>query len=395
MEVYGTMAFLLCATHSFLSHPQVRSSTSPNHTGTPVNSLNVVSTAPSPSKSFQAKAKPKYRTEDGERDQTPNASTSLMITLGERVNWRRRGRLINLFGSKKRDQKPSVTQAHPALSIWEKLRLPAEEPLYNASQTPFGWPNLWRWQAQDMVDQAVDDERHRRLFQVHHWMTAVPKGVALHQSPSDAETSGAKQGIQQQTSETSQHDVTHHSSSGLVEDFGPAVGTPAAPPCSEFNAVYCPYTEDYPIDVVIQVTKFLRWPLEKLFRDLRHLQSPPLADDGSAALACDTVTRIVRPGWAKNTDGRWFVVINTLYYEQFVTEISCRYENAPCNLVAPCFYATCQQRYNLQVLLVIDPTDPYKGPFLSRFLVPSCCVCSAPGGDAQRTAEDHTYRDEF
>ncbi|KAH9361484.1 hypothetical protein HPB48_004573 [Haemaphysalis longicornis] len=80
----------------------------------------------------------------------------------------------------------------------------------------------------------------------------------------------------------------------------------------------------FPSDVVTQVTKFLRWPLEKLFRDLRHSHTPPLADDGNGALACDATTRIVRPGWAKNTNGRWLVVINTPYYEQFVTEISCR-----------------------------------------------------------------------
>ncbi|KAH7980760.1 hypothetical protein HPB49_018993 [Dermacentor silvarum] len=221
-------------------------------------------------------------------------------------------------------------------------------------------------------------------------MTAFPK---LHQHHLGLEGEAAKPTLQQQASEQAQHAVAQ-GSAALSGDFGPAVGTLEAPPCSEFNAGYCPYTEDYPIDVVTEVTRFLRWPLEKLFRDLRHSQSPPLADDGSGSLACDTVTRIVRPGWAKNTLGRWLVVINTLYYEQLVTEISCRYENSACNLVAPCFYASCQQRYNLQTLLVIDPTDPYKGPLLSRFLFPSCCVCSAPGGDSQRAAANHKYSAE-
>ncbi|KAL3260849.1 hypothetical protein MRX96_046218 [Rhipicephalus microplus] len=56
--------------------------------------------------------------------------------------------------------------------------------------------------------------------------------------------------------------------------------------------------------------------------------------------------------------------------------------------------AICEQRYNLQTLLVIDPMDPYKGPFLSCFLFSSCCVCLAPGGDSQRTTTSHKYSGE-
>ncbi|XP_002413652.3 uncharacterized protein LOC8039702 [Ixodes scapularis] len=164
-------------------------------------------------------------------------------------------------------------------------------------------------------------------------------------------------------------DFLHHEDSGTL----------AAPPCSEFNRNHCPFTEDYPIDIVTQVTKFLKWPLEKLFRDLRQAQSPPLMENGDGALVCDSLTRIVRPGWAKNTNSRWLVVINTHNYEQFVTETTCRHENSQCNFVAPCFYASCQQRFNIQKLLVIDPSNPYKGPFLSQFLFPSCCVCYVPG----------------
>nr|XP_054919054.1 uncharacterized protein LOC129380887 [Dermacentor andersoni] len=154
-------------------------------------------------------------------------------------------------------------------------------------------------------------------------MTTFPKWASLHQNHLGLEDEAAKPTSQQQASEQTQ-DAVAPDSSELSGDFGPAVGTLDAPPCSKFNAGYCPFTGDYPIDVVTEVTKFLRWPLEKLFRDLRHSRSPPLADDGSGSLACDTVTRIVRPGWAKNTLDRWLLVINTLYYEQLVTEISCR-----------------------------------------------------------------------
>lgn len=37
-----------------------------------------------------------------------------------------------------------------------------------------------------------------------------------------------------------------------------------------------------------------------------------------------------------------------------------------------------RNRFNTQKLLVIDPWNPYKGPFLSEFLFASCCVCYIP-----------------
>lgn len=76
--------------------------------------------------------------------------------------------------------------------------------------------------------------------------------------------------------------------------------------------------------LINQVTKYLKWPLEKLFRDLRDLQPPTLADSENGNLVCDSMTRIIRPGWARNTNGKWLVVINTPYHIQTVTEIKCR-----------------------------------------------------------------------
>ncbi|XP_013781207.1 uncharacterized protein LOC106465528, partial [Limulus polyphemus] len=161
------------------------------------------------------------------------------------------------------------------------------------------------------------------------------------------------------------------------DDYGPA-GTTKAPNCAQYSRYYCSYKEDYPIDIVTTVSKYMKWPFEKLFRDLKFIKMPKPANTGYGALVCDSITRIVRPGWAKNTNGRWLVVINTDYYQQYVTEVICRYENSYCNFVPPCYHATCQQRYNTQYLLVIDPYNPYRGPFLSQFLFPSCCVCHVP-----------------
>lgn len=68
----------------------------------------------------------------------------------------------------------------------------------------------------------------------------------------------------------------------------------------------------------------MKWPLEKLFRDLKKQRMPRIAENADGALVCDSITRMIRPGWAKNNNGRWVVIINTEQYAQFVTEVICR-----------------------------------------------------------------------
>lgn len=146
------------------------------------------------------------------------------------------------------------------------------------------------------------------------------------------------------------------------DDAAGLSGQVKAPPCGSHGRFYCTYKEDYPSKIVSEVSKYYKWPLEKLFRDLRQQVMPKLANDNHGGLVCDSVTRVVRPGWARNTNNRWLVVINTDQYQQFVTEVICRNgPNAPCNYVPPCYQATCVQRYNTQKLMVIDPWNPYKG----------------------------------
>ncbi|RWS27363.1 Protein spaetzle-like protein [Leptotrombidium deliense] len=167
-------------------------------------------------------------------------------------------------------------------------------------------------------------------------------------------------------------------------------GTLKAPACAEHGRHYCSYHEDYPSKVVTEVTRYYKWPLEKLFRELRQQVMPKLANDNYGGLVCDSVTRVVRPGWAKNTDNRWVVAINNDRYEQFISEVICRHgSGSHCNFIPPCYQATCQQRYNTQKLLVIDPWNPYKGPFLSEFLFPSCCVCFIEQSDSHYSASSN------
>lgn len=174
-----------------------------------------------------------------------------------------------------------------------------------------------------------------------------------------------------------------------VEEASTISGTQKEPDCASRGRYYCTYKEEYPLKLVTEVTKYYKWPLEKLFRDLHAQIMPKLAQDSTGNLVCDSITRVVRPGWARNTNERWLVVINTENYHQYVTEVVCQYgSNSRCNFIPPCYYSSCQQRYNTQKLLVIDPTNPYRGPFLSEFLFPSCCVCYVP-------SSSDTFQDKY
>jgi hypothetical protein len=187
------------------------------------------------------------------------------------------------------------------------------------------------------------------------------------------------------------NDSGGHNFDSNEEDSSPS-GTTKAPACAHYGRYYCSYKEDYPIKVVTEVTKYYKWPLEKLFRDLKNQVMPTLANDNSGGLVCDSITRIIRPGWSKNTNGRWLVVINTDHYQQYVTEVICRHGTGSyCNFIPPCYHSSCRQRYNTQKLLVIDPWNPYKGPFLSEFLFPSCCVCFIPSDNTSPSAAHPTH----
>lgn len=208
--------------------------------------------------------------------------------------------------------------------------------------------------------------------------TGDDESAILHHSLSDRDIMD-RMGASEDDADSVPDDDDNHHSAHRPEGQGGPVGTSKTPPCGNQGRFYCSYKEDYPNKVVGEVSKYYKWPLEKLFRDLRQQVMPKLANDNYGGLVCDSLTRVVRPGWARNTNNRWLVVINTDHYQQFVTEVICRNgPSAHCNFIPPCYQATCAQRYNTQKLLVIDPWNPYKGPFVSEFLFPSCCICYVP-----------------
>ncbi|RWS10097.1 uncharacterized protein B4U79_04425 [Dinothrombium tinctorium] len=286
--------------------------------------------------------------------------------------------------------------------------LEIEKEVLNTSEVPFSYllnasalPIVGEQIFDEIYDKAGNNESTRleRLQQIGSWLgdhdllsSEESSRVEIKSPPfitkkflkdheARVDKLAAASALQQplHTSESSKPDHSEYANDDYDDDSGLPSGTTKTPPCAQHGRYYCSYNEDYPIKVVTEVARYYKWPLEKLFRDLRQQVMPKLANDNYGGLVCDSITRVVRPGWARNTNNRWLVVINTDHYQQFVSEVICRHGSGTyCNFVPPCYHATCQQRYNTQKLLVIDPWNPYKGPFLAEFLFPSCCICYVP-----------------
>lgn len=97
-------------------------------------------------------------------------------------------------------------------------------------------------------------------------------------------------------------------------------GTTKAPVCSVNSGKhYCSYKENYPTEIVSKITKYYKYPLESIFKDLQKQVMPTLAQDSAGGLVCDSTTRLLRVGWAMNTNARWLVVLNTEHYQQYGT----------------------------------------------------------------------------
>ncbi|XP_022238863.1 uncharacterized protein LOC111085288 [Limulus polyphemus] len=91
---------------------------------------------------------------------------------------------------------------------------------------------------------------------------------------------------------------------------------------------------------------------------------------------CETVPRIIRPGLAHDTSGKWFIIVQSDKYPQRVPVEICSSPGDVCSNIADCGRKSrCVQRYNYQLLISIDPDLPDICPFMRLFKFPSSCVC--------------------
>jgi len=91
---------------------------------------------------------------------------------------------------------------------------------------------------------------------------------------------------------------------------------------------------------------------------------------------CDSELRFIRPGYARDSTGKWQVVVQTEKLPQRVAIDLCHTPGKPCHSMSDCGRKSkCVQRYNFQHLLAVDPDNLHNCPTIRAFKFPSSCVC--------------------
>ncbi|XP_076358869.1 neurotrophin 1-like [Tachypleus tridentatus] len=91
---------------------------------------------------------------------------------------------------------------------------------------------------------------------------------------------------------------------------------------------------------------------------------------------CKSIHRMIQPGLARDTSGKWFIVVQTKQYPQRIPTELCRSPGNICKNMADCGKnSRCIQRYSYQLLITFDLNLSEKCPFMKLFKFPSSCVC--------------------
>lgn len=91
---------------------------------------------------------------------------------------------------------------------------------------------------------------------------------------------------------------------------------------------------------------------------------------------CDSETGFLRPETAKDTSGKWNIIVQTDSLKQRVPIEMCRKTNSSCKKMVNCgLKSQCLQKYNYHLLLSVNPVQKHDCPFMKLYRFPSACVC--------------------
>ncbi|XP_054720591.1 uncharacterized protein LOC129230214 [Uloborus diversus] len=91
---------------------------------------------------------------------------------------------------------------------------------------------------------------------------------------------------------------------------------------------------------------------------------------------CDAETGFLRPETAKDSSGKWNIIVQTDAIKQRVPIEMCRKANGPCKKTTNCgLKSQCLQKYNYHLLMSLNPTQKHDCPFMKLYRFPSACVC--------------------
>ncbi|XP_076330024.1 protein spaetzle-like [Tachypleus tridentatus] len=93
---------------------------------------------------------------------------------------------------------------------------------------------------------------------------------------------------------------------------------------------------------------------------------------------CDSKQKLVYPSYAKDSTGKWNLIVQTDEFPQRIPVELCRSQDEPCGNIAACGLSSrCVQKYAYQLLLSIDHEKPEKCPTMKLYKFHSACVCFA------------------
>lgn len=157
-----------------------------------------------------------------------------------------------------------------------------------------------------------------------------------------------------------------------------------SPACSDNNtSTWCLEDLEYPGLGITHAAHYHYFSLLALYKDI-SLSTENSVDHLTTleeeTYLCPSETSYLRPLRAKNTDGKWRVIVNNVVVYNDIWTQSVRMEVclAPakaCPLVPSCYDTKCLQKNILHRFLVYEPCD-YSFPFaLETFELPASCAC--------------------
>ncbi|XP_067138184.1 uncharacterized protein [Centruroides vittatus] len=105
-------------------------------------------------------------------------------------------------------------------------------------------------------------------------------------------------------------------------------------------------------------------------------RSEPMDYGVRGGFVCPSEITYSKPHRAKNTEGKWKVIINVAEFTQMLRLEKCLRPGGSCNYVSEQFQSTCSQIYSYHRLMVFDKQ---KGLHVDVFKMPTGCSCFIKG----------------
>ncbi|XP_076373169.1 neurotrophin 1-like [Tachypleus tridentatus] len=152
------------------------------------------------------------------------------------------------------------------------------------------------------------------------------------------------------------------------------------PSCaSDEAATYCLEDKDYPAYEIKAAIHDHHYDFIPLYADVAAQSTADSVDRletlPEETYLCPSNTVYARPLRAKNTDGKWRIIVNVKKYTQTARIETCTKPNTPCPVVPHCYQSTCVQKNIYHRFLVFDPYDHYYPFKIESFRLPASCAC--------------------